>query len=239
MEFSPDDPVARRRLGDLLRAHGWYADARRQYETLAELAPDDASVPLLIAQAANGEGQLEAAVRWTEKGKGAGAPDADQGPAATARAFAASFLAWGRLAAKEGKRDKELTELRNRAENVLSAERAKAKGTVRATLTWAHPELHPLLVTNALGSPMPAPEGDATLGIAQARMPVRAGTFVEVRVEKDELAATARLGAEAMLTVVFDELGKNEKIVRLPVRFEPGGPPTLRFSIADGEVTRD
>jgi tetratricopeptide (TPR) repeat protein len=239
VEFSPDDPVARRRLGDLLRAHGWYADARRQYETLAELAPDDASVPLLIAQAANGEGQLEAAVRWTEKGKGAGAPDADQGPAATARAFAAAFLAWGRVSAREGKREKELKELEARATTVLASERAKTKDTVRATLTWSHPELHPMLITNALGAAMPAPEGDVTLGISQARLPVRSGTFVEVKVEKDELESAARLGAEALLTVVFDELGKNEKVVRIPVKFERGGAETIRFTIGAGEVTRD
>src|SRR5262249_32730284 len=27
VEFSPDDPIARRRIGDLLRAHGWYSEA--------------------------------------------------------------------------------------------------------------------------------------------------------------------------------------------------------------------
>ena len=53
----PDDPIARRRIGDLLRAHGWYEDAARQYETLARLTPDDASVPLLLAAAAGGHGQ--------------------------------------------------------------------------------------------------------------------------------------------------------------------------------------
>jgi hypothetical protein len=30
VEFAPDDPGARRRLGDLLRAHGWYDEAFRQ-----------------------------------------------------------------------------------------------------------------------------------------------------------------------------------------------------------------
>jgi Ca-activated chloride channel family protein len=32
VEFAPEDPLARRRLGDLLRAHGFYAEALRQYE---------------------------------------------------------------------------------------------------------------------------------------------------------------------------------------------------------------
>ncbi|HLM73647.1 MAG TPA: AgmX/PglI C-terminal domain-containing protein, partial [Polyangiaceae bacterium] len=100
VEFAPDDPVARRRLGDLLRAHGWFADAARQYETLALLAPDDPSVALLRAAAAEGLGKLEEAVRWTEKGGSAGAPDVEQSPAFTARAFSATYLAWGILAAE-------------------------------------------------------------------------------------------------------------------------------------------
>lgn len=238
VEFSPDDPVARRRLGDLLRAHGWFAEARRQYETLATLTPDDASVALLLGAAAEGEGQLEAAVRWTEKGHGAGAPDVDSGPAATARAFAATFLAWGRLSAREGKREQEAAQLTTRAEQLLASERAKAGSGARVTLSWAHPELHPVLYTNALGSAMPAAEGDVTLGIAQARMPSKGERWVEIRIEKSDVEAAARLGAELILTVVFDELGKSEKIVRLPVRFERGGPPTLRFNLGAGEVTR-
>jgi Ca-activated chloride channel family protein len=238
VEFAPDDPVARRRLGDLLRAHGWYSDARRQYETLATLTPDDPSVALLLAAAAEGEGQLEAAVRWTEKGRGAGAPDVDTGPAATARAFAATFLAWGRLSAREGKRDKELQSLLNRAKTVLASDRAPSGKVARVALTWSHPELHPVLYSNALGSPMPAAEGDITLGIAQVRLPLKDGAFVEVKVEPDEVEAAARLGAEAILTVVFDELGKGEKVVRVPVRFTRGGPATLRFAVGNGEVTR-
>jgi Ca-activated chloride channel family protein len=242
VEFAPEDPVARRRLGDLLRAHGWYAEAQRQYETLAELAPDDASVTLLFAAAAQGQGQLEAAVRWLEKAEGGGAPAAgpDRGPAGVARALAATYLAWGRLAARQSKNDKELAALVARATRVLSDQRTKGSAhiSVRVSLTWAHPELHPTLWSNALGSDMPAPEGDVAQGIAQVRVPRRAGIQVEVRLDPEELARTARLGAQAVLTVVFDELGKHEKIVKLPVKFERGGPSTLKFDIGDGEVIR-
>src|SRR5262249_55424105 len=153
------------------------------------------------------------------------------GPASTARAFAATFLEWGRLSARDGKRSEELKALMARAENVLASERAKGASSVRVTLTWAHPELHPILFTNALGSPMPAPEGDATLGIAQARLPARPGTFVEVRLEKNDVEEVARLGAIAVLTATFEELGTNEKIVRVPIKFERAGPATLRFKV--------
>src|SRR6185503_13128211 len=97
-----------------------YDEASRQYETLARLAPDDTSVSLLLAAAAEGTGKLEEAIKWTEKGGAAGAPDADQSPAVTARAFAATYLAWGRIEArKAGKKDEEAL-LRNRLLRVIS-----------------------------------------------------------------------------------------------------------------------
>jgi len=238
VEFAPEDPVARRRLGDLLLAHGFFADAARQYETLARLTPDDAKVLLLQASAAEGQGLLEEALKWAEKGGASGAPDADSGAAVTARALAATHLAWARLAALDGKRAEELEALSTRAARVLSGARIdpdKPVG-VRVSLTWTHPELHPSLWTNALGTAMPAPDGDITLGVAQAIVPERPDSFVEVRLEPADVAHAARLGATAELTIVFDELGKAEKIVRKRVKFQPGGPPTQRFLLAGKEV---
>ncbi len=239
VEFSPDDPIARRRLGDLLRAHGWYADAARQYETLARLAPDDAGVPLLLAAAAEGLGKLEEAVKWTEKGGAAGAPDTEQSPARTARAFAATYLAWGRLAAIEGNRPEEARALAARLARVLSADHGTSealRGT-RVALTWAHPEFHPTLWSNALGAPMPAPDGDITQGVASVSVPKRDGAFVEVRLDPGDSEHAARLGATATLTVVFEEGGEQgEKIVKVPVKFSRDSAPTLRFSLSGGEV---
>ncbi|MBK9260483.1 MAG: hypothetical protein IPM54_11710 [Polyangiaceae bacterium] len=238
VEFAPDDPVARRRLGDLLRAHGFYAEAARQYQTLARLAPDDTTVALLLAASAEGLGKLEEAIKWTEKGGAAGAPDVSQGPAVTARAFAATYLAWGRLEAKKaGKKEEEQT-LRARLLRVVSTERASGKAPrgARVSLTWSHPEFHPSLWTNALGTEMPAPEGDVTLGIAQAVMPLRPDAKIWVRLEPEDVAHAARLGAEATLTVVFDEGEDNETIVKLPVRFTRDGKPARVFAISQGEV---
>jgi tetratricopeptide (TPR) repeat protein len=238
VEFAPDDPVARRRLGDLLLAHGFFAEAARQYETLARLTPDDPKVLLLQASAAEGQGLLEEALKWAEKGGITGAPDGTSGAAVTARALSATHLAWARLSAREGKRDEEHEALSARAARVLSGGRIdpdKPVG-VRVSLTWSHPELHPSLWTNALGTPMPAPDGDITLGVSQAIVPERADSFVEVRLEASDVAHAARLGATAELTVVFDELGKTEKIVRKKLRFERGGPATKRFLLAGKEV---
>ena len=217
---------------------GIYADAPRQYETLARLTPDHAKVMLLQASAAEAQGLHEEALKWPEKGGPSGAPDADSGAAVTARALAATHLAWARLAALDGKRPEELEALSARAARVLSGSRINPDKPVgvRISLTWTHPELHPSLWTNALGTAMPAADGDITLGVAQAIVPERGDSFVEVRLEPGDVAHAARLGATAELTIVFDELGKTEKIVRKRLKFEPGGPPTQRFLLAGKEV---
>lgn len=238
VEFAPEDPVARRRLGDLLLAHGFYAEAARQYETLARLTPDDSKVLLLRAAAAEGQGLLEEALKWAEKGGASGAPDGTSGPAVTARALAATHLAWARLAAAEAKRAEELEALSARAERLLAGTRLDPDKprAIRVSLVWSHPELHPSLWSNALGTAMPAPDGDVTLGVAQALVPERPDAFVEVRLEPGDVARAARLGASAELTVVFDELGKTEKIVRKRVTFQRGGPATQRFAVSGKEV---
>ena len=235
VEFAPEEPVARRRLGDLLRAHGWFDEARRQYETLAKLSPDDTSVQLLIAAASEGLGKLEEAVRWAEKASDAGAPGQLKGLARTSRAMAAMFLAWGRQAAgKENKKD-EVIALRARAGRLADKDET-TKPATRVLLGWSHPELHPTLWSNARGSMMPATDGDVLLGISQVVLAPQQRTKLEVRMEPDEAEHAARLGTEAVLTIIFREGEDDEKIVRIPVKFTRGGPASLVFNVADGEV---
>ena len=236
VEFSPDDPVARRRLGDLLRAHGWFEDATRQYETLARLAPDDGSVALLLAAAAEGQGKLESAVKWSEKAGAAGDPGLVGSPASTARAFAATYLAWGQLDATTAHRADEAQLITARLLRVLSTEARRNAHGARVSLTWAHPELHPTLWSNALGAPMPAPEGDVTLGIAAVVLPARDGVIVEVRLSPDEVEHAARLGARAILTAAFSEEGGPGQIIKLPVSFASGDSAVKRFSVEEGNV---
>ena len=236
VEFAPDDPVARRRLGDLLRAHGWFDDATRQYETLARLAPDDGSVALLLASAAEGQGKLESAVKWSEKAGAAGDPGLASSPASTARAFAATYLAWGQLDATTAHRADEAKTITARLVRVLSTEARRNAHGARVSLTWSHPELHPTLWSNALGAPMPAPEGDVTLGIAAVVLPARDGVIVEVRLSPDEVEHAARLGAKAILTASFSEDGEPGQVVKLPVGFAAGDSAVKRFSVEKGSV---
>ncbi len=233
VEFSPDDPAARRRLGDLYRAHGFYAEASRQFESLARLLPDDARVSLLQASAANGLGKLEEALAWVDKAGRAGASDATTGPSAIARGFATLYLAWGRKEARDAGRTDELTALSSRLDRLLNGE--KRAGTIRVLLSWEHPDFHPVLWSNALGTWMPASDGDATLGLAHVDRSASPTAAVELRVDPTELDRAVRLGASARLTVVFDEGLETERIASQSITFERGR-PRLAFKVAGGVI---
>jgi tetratricopeptide (TPR) repeat protein len=231
VEFAPEDPVARRRLGDLLRAHGWYDEAFRQYETLAQLTPDDPAVPLLLAAAAQGMGRIEEAVSWAEKAASAGSPDGTSLVSKAARATASAFLAWARDDAARAKRQDDLDRLRARARRVAGADAAPA-GSVRFLITWAHPELHPVLWTTALGAPMPATDSFPLYGVAEAVLPASPDPAIELRLDPDDAARAARMGTGAVVTVIVSEGTPDERIVRLDVGFgDTAHPPVVRLKV--------
>jgi Ca-activated chloride channel family protein len=230
VEFSPDDPVARRRLGDILRAHGWYEEAFRQYETLAQLTPDDASVPLLLATAAQGMGRIEEAVGWAEKAATAGSPDGSSPLSQAARATASAFLAWARqAAAKAGKQD-DVDKLRARAKR-LAGGTAAQPGAVRFIVTWSHPELHPALWTSALGAMMPATDNFPLFGVAEGAVPSSPPPAIELRLDPEDAARAARLGVTVVVTALVDEGTPNERIDRRDVSFVGTGAPLEKVRV--------
>jgi Ca-activated chloride channel family protein len=237
VEFFPDDPVGRRRLGDLLRAHGWFDEAFRQYETLAKLTPDDTTLSLLLAASAQGMGKVEEAIRWTEKAGAASAPGSDSNAGRVARAFASAFLAWAREDAAKNNRAAELESLRERARRLTSVDAPRA-GAARVILTWTHPELHPVLWSDALGSPMPAPDTDPLLGLAQVALPTGQGR-IELRLEPEDARHAARLGAEAVLTVLLEEGTLQERILRSVVSFSGPGATRRVFRLNSGAISEE
>ncbi len=230
VEFAPEDPAARRRLGDLLRAHGWYEEALRQYLTLQTLTPDDASVPLLLASATQGMGRVEEAVGWAEKAVAAGSPDGKSALSRAARANALAFLAWARDDAQKAGKNDDANRLLARA-NRLAATGASARGeSVHVIVTWSHPELHPSLWTTHTGAPMPAPDNFPLFGVAEARMP-SGTTKVELRTDPEEAARAARLGLFAVVTVITGEGGKTPTIARTNVTFGTPQAPAERLVV--------
>lgn len=241
VEFAPEDPAARRRLGDLLLSHGFHDEARRQYETLAVLVPDDPTTGFLVARAARGQGRLEESMKWLDQVAETGDPDSSTGPARTSRALALAYLSWGRDAARREGAVKDAELLLARAQRVAARAGVNdlgTKGTVRVTLTWTHPDFHPTLWTNALTTMMPSLDGDVRFGVSEAFFPLRQDTSIEIRLEELSLERMVRYGAGATLTVVFDEFLPSERIVIVPVRFETTDSATLRFALSEGKVTR-
>jgi Ca-activated chloride channel family protein len=231
VEFSPDDPAARRRLGDLLRAHGWYEEALRQYLTLQALTPDDPAVPLLLAAAAQGLGRVEEAVGWAEKAAAAGSPDGKSALSRASRATAVAFLAWAREEAlRAGKKD-DAEKLLARARRLVAVNgKPQEEQSVRIIVTWSHPELHPSLWTTALGAPMPSPDNFPTFGVAEAKLSGSTGT-VELRLEPDDAARAARLGLKATVTAITAGGTPAETITHQEVGFGATASPATRLVV--------
>jgi tetratricopeptide (TPR) repeat protein len=239
VEFAPEDPLSRRRLGDLLAAHGWHEQALRQYETLATLTPDDPSVPLLLAAAAQGTGKVEEAVRWLEKAGASASPDGGGEVSLAARALASAFLAWAREDSARAGATEEVERLRLRAARLLTSE---PTASVRVVLSWSHPELRPALWTDALGSMMPARDNLPLLGVAQAFVAATPPPRLELRLDPEDAARAARLEAQARLTVLIGEGTDVERIARADVSFkgtDGSSRGTRAFRLVNGALVEE
>ncbi|MCB9598121.1 MAG: AgmX/PglI C-terminal domain-containing protein [Sandaracinaceae bacterium] len=223
VELAPLDELARRRLGDLYRAHGWHADAYRQYETLAELRPDDASVLLLLAQAAAGAGRVDEALRLEARLAQTSEPGHARGIARTALLWSSVRFAALRHATEDAERLARIRR-RMRRSGVLSQ-----SVPLRVTLTFAHPDAHVALYVARPGEPLARAEDiDPEHGIEvfESREPDLGAIRLEVRREIDD--ATTAVDAE--LLVVWNEGGDEERIEVVPLRFE-GEPQARAFTL--------
>jgi tetratricopeptide (TPR) repeat protein len=153
VEFAPYDPWARRRLGHLYlsqaaqaktlssaKGPAWverlYADAYREFETLAWLVPGDPSVLLLMANAAAGMRRIDWALRLQERvSESAEVGRAENGPAEWGRLLTAARLAELRQAlAKDAAR---LAEVKARGRRAGLYTWARDLSLI---LTWEHPD---------------------------------------------------------------------------------------------------
>jgi tetratricopeptide (TPR) repeat protein len=229
VEFAPEDPAARRRLGDLLRAHGWHEEAFRQYETLELLTPDDPAVSVLLAAAADGMGKVEEGVRWAEKAITNGSPEESGELSRAARALARVYLAWARDEAKRAGRNDEAERLLARARRLAAGDASNA--AVRVILTWSHPELHPALWSNAAGALIPATDNYPLFGVAETALPASQVPVIQVRLDKDDAVRAARLRAEAVVTAIVGEATADERIAHLTLDFGTTGRAFERLNV--------
>jgi Ca-activated chloride channel family protein len=216
VEFAPDDGLARRRLGDLYRAHGWFQDAYRQYETLAKIQPDDPSVLLLLAQAAAGAGRLDEALSLEQRVAQTAEPGAAEGVARTALLWSSVHFAMLRKAAKEAHDDDRLRALdsRMRRAGVL-----RESGDLRVSLVWSHPDANLSLWTSYPGLRLTRPEDIAPeMGIEAFDVEEQEDGRYGIEVRRP--AGRHLTTMQAKLVFVWKEGTPEERIEIRPLTFE-------------------
>ena len=215
VEFAPLDELARRRLGDLYRAHGWHEDAYRQYQTLAEIRPDDPTTLLLLAQAAAGAGRVDEALRLERRLMQTAEPGASQGVARTALLW--SSVRYARLKQAGGDEERlQRLERRRRQSGIL-----REAGDLRVTLVWSHPDAQLGLWAGFPGlSPSRPTDLSPEFGLEAFHLDEQeAGTYrFEVRrmASEDELTEV-----DAQLVVVWNEGEDDERIELVDLHFDP------------------
>ena len=217
VEFAPYDELARRRLGDLYRAHGWFEDAYRQYETLATIRPDDPSVSLLLAQAAAGAGRIDEALRLEQKLAETAEPGASQGVARTAVLWSSVRFAKLREDARQRGDDGRVRALlsRMRRSGVL-----REAGAMRVSLTWSHPDAGLSLWASFPGLGLTRPTDISPENGLEA-FDVREGQPGRYRIEVRRAGRDLRTSVAAELVIVWNEGQPDEKVQIVPLSFGP------------------
>lgn len=170
VEFAPYDPWARRRLGDLYRAHGWFDDAYREYGSLARLVPDSPDVLLLLAMAAAGAGRTDEALRLEQRVADSSSPEQLETIGGVARLSTTFRLAQMQRATEDAEMLRAIGR-RKREAGVLRDAPAVLIG-----LRWTHPEDSPTLHLHVPSTPEdmksePADIQAAALGILAQAIP--------------------------------------------------------------------
>lgn len=236
VEFAPLDELARRRLGDLYRAHGWFEDAYRQYQTLATIRPDDPTVLLLLASAAAGSGRTDEALRLEQRLMETAAPYAGSGTrdgiARVAQLWSSVRFATLRNEARQAGDEVRLAALaqRMRRSGVLTG-----VGAFRASLTWSHPDARLSLWAGHPSTPLGRPDDLAPeFGIEAFEVEEQEpGTYrFEVRRAGDDHLGTI----EATLVLVWNEGSASEVVRVIPLTFTPER-STYGWSVTGTNVT--
>ncbi len=273
VEFAPYDPWARRRLGHLLLAQAsaaardktavaraWsrqlYADAYREYETLAWLEPGDQAVLLLMANAATGMGRVDWALRLQQRvSESAEAGRVDRGPAAWARLLAGVQLAGLRQASRA--RPARLKQVRARGRRMGLHAWAR---DVALAVRWAHPDARLSLWLRYPGQErlVRAPLRGNAVGIEGLRRrhaeiwgaaaprpnPRHRGrptdvshTPVYLELRCGDKAPDRVSPYHAELWLLWKEGEPTEKILRTPISFGPEEPAKAFLLHPDGRLT--
>jgi TonB family protein len=214
VEFAPWSYQARRRLGDLYRAYGWYEDAYRQYETLSKMAPNDDAVLILLAEAAILAGRSDEGLRVLEQvSQSEPSFEGKISPAEVARIYASLTLAEMRVKARAEKDEKKVKKLvdRTRKAGVLrDAEKLKI------VLAWAHPDAVFGLAVKFPGSELAKPFKSApTLGLQWVTDKSAPGGDILIQVER--MPGSVVKEAKGTLYIITSEGDKSETLQKVDI----------------------
>lgn len=216
VEFAPDDPFARQRLGDIALSHGWADEAYRQFQTLASSQSDAPEILVRVAWAARMLGRLDEAIRLAER------VTAESAPGARAPLIEA-VVAWVACELAIASNDPALPaasvpQLRARWRRSPAAQGA---GAVRAVLRWTHPDDGAELWVTLPGAPSQRAD------VMASAVPLEATTLAE---RPAALSLEVRRGGGARprgtadLIVLWAEGTADERLLRTTVTFDPEHP---------------
>ncbi len=134
VEFAPDDPAARQRLGDIALSHGWADEAYRQFQMLAQIENEAAEVLLRQAMAARMAGRLDEAIRLAERV----AQESSSGNGTLGDVASAWIGIELAIAASEPNAQRSVVDALRSRWRLSSA--ARGAGALRLILRWYHPD---------------------------------------------------------------------------------------------------
>lgn len=134
VEFAPDDPAARQRLGDIALSHGWADEAYRQFQMLAQIENEAAEVLLRQAMAARMAGRLDEAIRLGERV----AQESSSGSGTLGDVASAWIGVELALAASEPNAQRSVVDALRSRWRLSSA--ARGAGALRVIVRWFHPD---------------------------------------------------------------------------------------------------
>jgi Ca-activated chloride channel family protein len=231
VEFRPYDATARRRLGDVYRAHGWFDDAYRQYQTLAAIRPDDRSVSLLLAQAAAGAGRVDEALRLEQQLMQSAAPGSSSGLARVALLWSSLRLAKLR---HEARKAGATEDLRNLFARLRRSGAAREAGALRIYLVWSHPDAGLSLWTAHPGLTLTRPTDIAPeFGLEAFDLQEMESEPYQLEIRRQGSNFAADVSAE--LVLVWDEGEANERVHVEQLAFTEGQ-TTLAWTLTGREL---
>ncbi len=228
VEFAPDDPFARQRLGDIALSHGWADEAYRQFQTLASSQSDAPEILVRVAWAARMLGRLDEAIRLAER------VTAESAPGARAPLIEA-VVAWVACELAIASNDPALPaasvpQLRARWRRSPAAQGA---GAVRAVLRWTHPDDGAELWVTLPGAPSQRADVVASAVPLEATTLAERPTALSLEVRR---GGGARPRGTADLIVLWAEGTADERLLRTTVTFDPEHPRVV-FDVTPTALT--